>query len=253
MIAKQQQRWLELEEEWAREAAEAQRELAAARQEAAAAAVKDQQKDTDQLARSMRDVNARIAEQLGTLPRMTAAMRALGQETKELTPAQLMAFEQVTAAEKRLDQIQTLAQGTQQIFEGVFTNIQGGFRGMVTSIVQGFGKMLQQMAAEFLASQVKKAILPHLVQLFGLGAPSQFSGMGGANVAPGFPQGLPSNFSPGGFSGLQTASRGGPAGQVSVNQTFHVTGADPTSFRRNSRQVQADAALRARIAFARNG
>lgn len=71
-----------------------------------------------------------------------------------------------------------LTEGLARVFYDTFSNIQGGFRGMVQSITRGFKQMLVQLAAEYLSSQLANLVFKLIGNATGIGIPKLGSTLG---------------------------------------------------------------------------
>lgn len=179
----------------------------------------------------------------------------------KLPPAiQKWVDEQVKATQKvrnettKLDLWKQFGEGFERTFQTAFMNLNQGFKGFFGSIVQGFEQMLQQMAAQYLASQIANLFLGSpdengnrsggllgglLGHLFGARA------MGGP-VTQDTPylvgeQG-PELFLPRRsghiLSTPQTAGALAGGGSINIQMTVHA--ADANSFNRSQGQIMAD-------------
>lgn len=155
-----------------------------------------------------------------------------------------------------------LVDGIHSIFSRAFDDIfRNGFQGFFTNIVTGFQQMLEQMAAEYLASQLTKVIMNGLDSLFGLSGSSSFSGIFGGGRASG-----------GSVSGGQAylVGENGPemfvpknSGSIAPNSAlagagghtfvFNITTPDVQSFSRAQGQLMAQAAQHLDYWKKRNG
>ena len=168
---------------------------------------------------------------------------------------------QIEQIQGRMDAFRAVAQGIEGVFYDAFSNISEGFGSFFSSIVGGFQRMLQQMAAQYLASQLANIFTRFL------------GGMLGANFGGIFkPPTIPTR-QHGGYVGTdkpyivgergpelivpRTAGHVVPmaagAGGPNVTINFHVTASDADSFRRNSPALMADAGAQIRRQMRRDG
>jgi hypothetical protein len=69
-------------------------------------------------------------------------------------------FDVVTQAEQQKQKVQEIATSMKGIFNNAFEDLfQHGFKGFYKNVIGGFGQMLQQMAAQYLSSQLSSLIL----------------------------------------------------------------------------------------------
>lgn len=163
-----------------------------------------------------------------------------------------------TAAKK--EALRDLAQGTQDVFMDAFDRLrEDGFGGFFQGVIDGFERMLQQMAAQFLASQLTNLIFGAL----GGGTPGIAGPVGslfGGRRAHGGPVDAgraylvgepgPEIFIPNRSGRVEPLPTGGTR-PIVVNMT--VVTQDANSFRRSGSQVEAAAALALRRAERRAG
>jgi tape measure domain-containing protein len=108
--------------------------------------------------------------------------QTFGQSFKNLLPDAQENIRALMKVDQTLATLQTLAQGTKDIFFNAFTSIQDGFGNFFSSIYQGFKNMLVQMAAEYLSSQIQQVFLNAVGGYFTGG---KKAGKGGAGLGMG--------------------------------------------------------------------
>jgi TP901 family phage tail tape measure protein len=166
---------------------------------------------------------------------------------------------QIDATAAKKDALRDLAQSTQDVFTDAFGRLNEGFGGFFQGVIQGFERMLSQMASQFLASQLTNL----LFGAFGGGTPGIAGPIGnlfGGARAMGGPVDAgrsylvgergPELFTPS-QSGRIEPNSGGALRPIVVNMT--VVTPDANSFRRSSGQVEASAAMALRRAERRAG
>jgi hypothetical protein len=117
-------------------------------------------------------------------------VRTLFEETKRRREAKEAAEQQRRAEENFRRSVEQVAQSVEGVFEEAFGNLDEGFGSFFDSVVGGFEKMLQDMAAKFLASQLTQLLAKSAPQIFGfLGGIQNQAGQAaegiGASVAAG--------------------------------------------------------------------
>jgi TP901 family phage tail tape measure protein len=195
------------------------------------------------------------------------ALNLLGVSLRKLSPEdQKTVIDRLKTIDRNNTAIQAyknFADGVKGVFEGMFSHINEGFKGMFKSVVVGFEQLLQQMAAQYLASQLAKLFLGALGGAFGgKGAFADILGSisgkaAGGPVYGGTPYLVgehgPELFTPGRSghitSNAQLAGAGGPV----IHQTINIHAADINSFNRSQHQIAADMNRMAREASRRSG
>jgi TP901 family phage tail tape measure protein len=174
--------------------------------------------------------------------------------------------------------IQQFTQGTEQVFQEMFHGLmEHGFKGFFENVKQGFTRLFQDIAAQYLASKLTDLILGKpdsggnrgggfLNSIFGLGAAvlggsrgggGATGGVAGPVLGPPIPAGLASVQSRSTFvprmagTQLAAAGAGGNGGHVTVN--LNVSTPDVAGFRQNSKALLADSLRHAQSIQRRNG
>ncbi len=96
-----------------------------------------------------------------------ALVRTLFEETKRRREAKEAAEAQRRAEEDFRRSVEQVAQQVEGVFEEAFGHLNEGFGSFFDSVVGGFEKMLQEMAAKFLASQLTQLLAKAAPQIFG--------------------------------------------------------------------------------------
>jgi hypothetical protein len=162
----------------------------------------------------------------------------------------------------------------QGIFENAFGNMKEGFGGFFQSVAQGFEKLLQDMAAKYLASQLANVFMnllgPTLAGVFGGGGgATAMSGgslgdvLGGAKLAAAGGPVVPGQKYIVGEQGPELLTMGGRGGYITPharmagaggpNITFNISTPDVSGFQRSRNQIAADWHRESENARKRNG
>ena len=181
------------------------------------------------------------------------------------------AQEAIDSRAKQVEQIKRLGEKVGDYVGGIFDNIVNGkIKGLFHNAMMGFKALMQDMAAEYLKSQVMKGIM-NLASQFAGGITSGGGSGGGGQTNWGESSGGGSGSiarAVGGFGGtapsmggaairasIATAhSGGGSMGQGSpVNITMHIHTPDAQGFKRSQRQIMSDLHTQAAAAARRSG
>ena len=196
------------------------------------------------------DARMRAIEEADQRERMFADARA--DREKAMTEGARVLTESLSAeADRYRSAVESAAQGLQDVFGNAFFNLREGFSGFFSSIIDGFSRMLQQMAAQFLASQLVRLIGRSLgVDVGGAGGSIIGDIFGGGRAMGGpvhagkiYPVGErgPELFLPRSSGTIipnhQLAGAGGPP----INITFNISTPDVGGFQRNERALMAQA------------
>lgn len=191
-------------------------------------------------------------------------MAQFGVNLRELPKDTQASLRGIIQLQERLSFFQDIAQGTQQVFEGMFQNLyQHGFKGFFANVIQGFEGMLQQMAARYLASKLADLVTGLIGGFFGGGGGgiSDASIVGGlasgGKVTAGRPyfvgeQGRELFVPPSNGQIVPNAQLAG-AGGGAVNVTFNISTPDVGGFRANQKALMSDALRHAQSIQRRNG
>lgn len=172
-----------------------------------------------QLARQYADI-ARAGSALGPLDDL---LKSILLDTTKLTPENQKLLDQIKRMQPAVDAFQSLSKGVKTLFDGLFQDLfQNGFKGFFSNVIQGFQKMLADMAQEWAKSQLAAAVQRGLVGLFGGGG----SALGGLDLTDGFGTFLATGLD---FSPLDFLARasGGP---VNTDQPYLVGEDGPELF-----------------------
>ena len=161
--------------------------------------------------------------------------------------------------------IESVADGLKGVFENAFLDLNKGFSGFITSIIDGFSRMLQQLAAQYLASQLVKLLARSLgVDIGGVGGSvigTIFGGeraparQHGGYVGAGKPYMVGEQgrelFIPRSAGNIVPMAAGAGGGNITIN--FHVSTPDVDGFRRNQPAMIGDALRQAATQRRRDG
>ena len=246
------------------------------RNEALRQAEQDRKATLERLSSASKQYSLELLQIRGVTDLHALSVGELGKEFAQLDNETQVAFQDmlkwrniVEAARKEQDRLretaaalQSMAEGVKSTFTQAFTDIQNGFGAMVRSIVDGVKQMLVQIAAEYLAAAATNAILGVIGNAIGLAFPKVGSTLGAATrrqhggpVTAGrsylVGERGPELFLPGKSGRIMSNQQMATAGNVTINISIQTP--DYEAFRRNQRQMYADAWAEGRRALERNG
>lgn len=101
---------------------------------------------------SLKDQIALNSEYATTYDKLPAAIQ-------KWVDAQVKGIEKIHQATTKLDFLRQFADGTRSVFENMFQGLmEHGFKGFFKNVIDGFSKLMQQMAAQYLASKLTDLI-----------------------------------------------------------------------------------------------
>jgi tape measure domain-containing protein len=222
---------------------------------------REEQQRMAQLTESLGQQSMNLSQQLAQMlspatDAATYAFQRLGLAWDELSASQRQLINDMFGTERQIQQLQlridafrTVAQGIEGVFYEAFANISKGFGGFFSSIVSGFQRMLQQMAAQYLASRLANIFTQFLGGMLGanfggifkpMQVPTrQHGGYVGADKPYLVGERGPEYFVPRTAGHIQPMAAG--AGGGSFHVTFNIQTPDVGGFQRNQRALIAQA------------
>ncbi len=177
-----------------------------------------------QLARQYAD----IAKAGGTLGPLDQVLKDILGTTTKLTPANQKLLDQIKQMQPAVEAFQSLSKGIKSFFDSIFNDLfEHGFKGFFSNVMQGFQRMLADMAQEWAKAQLTRAVQQGIGGLFGGGSALGNLGFGSADALGMFMSTGWDVESTGSWLGLFARAHGGP---VSPNQPYLVGEEGPELF-----------------------
>jgi tape measure domain-containing protein len=188
------------------------------------------------------------------------AWQHFGQQFKDLLPAAQDQVRELVKLDETMKLLQTAADGVKQIFFDAFQSVQDGFSGFFETIYSGVKNLLVQIASEILTSaayELMRGLVKNLLgDWVGTGTVVSKRQQGGP-VSAGRPYLVgergPEVIMPRRSGHVVPNHQLAGAGGANVTVNFNISAVDADSFRRNQKQLMADALAEAQRAQRRNG
>jgi phage-related minor tail protein len=239
----------------------------------------DAEKKTDRQTSAAESLDRMLSDQAVTLAQLTgqwttqdAVMQALNVSAGDLSADGLAKLSQAIENATKIDKLERLKEIVTD-FESMFVNafeslFTDGFGTFFDNVLAGFDKLLQQIAAKWLASQLTNLVMGLLIPGGGGGGGGSAPGLGvegmyasGGSVYGGRPilvgeQGPELFVPPMGGSIVpnnQLAMAGAMGGGTTVNISMNIQTPDANSFRRSEDQIIDEVGRRIQAVVRRNG